>query len=236
MDQSSGTCANINAGTDKMSSLPQMGSCSVGQVDGVKIRAYKKDDCTDDPNGYVVGSNSCSGHLKYECNGEDITVNSYNSEGCIGNIVHSATFKGGDDICRDLSGGTSGPTPSGSAQCSMNSCPDSSHACYTDDSDPCYQQCQDHCTGNSPTPSNLTPSGGDEDHRPFMKTQCVKGQAANIGGMSVVIPSDGYCTNQGPSSSMMLTCDGKVNLVFLDLLHKYFLISLFPLSHSQVLH
>ena len=93
MDQSSGTCANINAGTDKMSSLPQMGSCSVGQVDGVKIRSYKKDDCTDDPNGYVVGSNSCSGHLKYECNGEDITVNTYNSEGCIGNIVYSATCR-----------------------------------------------------------------------------------------------------------------------------------------------
>jgi hypothetical protein len=153
MDDGSVTCANVDTGTSKMDMTSALGPCIVGKVDGVKIRTYEKDNCTDDPNGIVVATNSCfGGHLRYECNGKNVTVNTYNSESqCNGNILHSTTFKGDDDKCRAFW------TPSGSGQCSMSDltgCPDRSHACYTDHSDPCYQMCQFHCTGNSPTPSS----------------------------------------------------------------------------------
>ena len=129
MDSSSSTCANVNAGTSKMDWTPHWGPCIAGQIDGVNIRTYKKDDCTDDPNGFVIASNSCfGGHLRYECNGEDITLNTYNSEGCTGNIVSSSTFKGGDDKCHsELGGGTTGPTPSDGATTTSGS---GSSLCY----------------------------------------------------------------------------------------------------------
>jgi hypothetical protein len=75
-----------------------------------------------------------------------------------------------------------------------------------------------------------------------MKGHCVKGQATDIpdmkaGGVDLVIPSDGYCMNLEPSSSMMLTCDGKVNLLFLDPLRTIIFSDFsFPLFLSQVLH
>ena len=61
----------------------------------------------------------------------------------------------GATCCEDTSGGTNG-------ECSLSGCPDSSHACFTDQNDPCYQQCADHCTNSGGTNNGGTNNGPPE--------------------------------------------------------------------------
>ena len=135
-------------------------------------------------------------------------------------------YQGCQDNCGTSNGG-GGNSTNGEEACEGHQF-DEAHChnvgcCQWGDSE---QQCFSS-VGTGPCSNSHGAGGSDEDNRPFMKAQCIKGQATDIpvikaeGGMDLVIPSNGYCMNQGSSSSIMLTCDGKVNLLFLDLLHKY---------------
>ena len=121
------------------------------------------------------------------------------------------------DVCADSSNDHGSNTTD-------NGCTNKDDTCYdqSGNTGTCTQS--GDCIIENNNNKNNTPAS---DVGAFMKGHCVNGQATDIpdmkaGGVDLVIPSDGYCMNLEPSSSMMLTCDGKVNLLFLDPLRNIF--------------
>jgi len=63
-------------------------------------------------------------------------------------------FKGGEDVVsiniydKPSKDWYAKPPNNSGGQCSLQKCPESSHACFTDQNDPCYQKCADHCTNS----------------------------------------------------------------------------------------